>query len=268
MCIDHVKQKRRQKAAFTLIELLVVVSIIALLVSILLPSLSRARELAKRAVCVSNAKQLVLAVSLYAADNEEQMPYHCNADPTSNRDPSIDYEPYKTYSLHHATIPPGDLVQGLGRLYHTYAGDNLEIYSCPSMQNRAFAYPKMPKAEPYNPDSAFSLQNNQWIGEEPFRMQNRSCYMYRGGDFDGPKVRPVERRLTLKTSQLRGQRGLVADMWSVAGTAYPIIAHEGGINVGFTDGHASWNMVEDFSICLPDYRYVNLFWDVIDNTMN
>jgi len=56
--------------AFTLIELLVVVAIIALLVSILLPSLEEARELARSAACKSNLKQVRLAMWLYSEDND------------------------------------------------------------------------------------------------------------------------------------------------------------------------------------------------------
>ncbi len=54
---------------FTLIELLVVISIIALLLSILLPSLSRAREISKRVVCATNLKGIGTACKLYAAEN-------------------------------------------------------------------------------------------------------------------------------------------------------------------------------------------------------
>ena len=61
-------------AAFTLIELLVVVSIIALLVSILLPSLARARDMAKRCVCANNLRQLTVGCLMYADDFNGQLP--------------------------------------------------------------------------------------------------------------------------------------------------------------------------------------------------
>ncbi|MBN1436169.1 MAG: prepilin-type N-terminal cleavage/methylation domain-containing protein [Sedimentisphaerales bacterium] len=57
-----------KKKAFTLIELLVVVSIIALLISILLPALSRAREQAKAVACRSNIKQIGIGFFYYAED--------------------------------------------------------------------------------------------------------------------------------------------------------------------------------------------------------
>ena len=61
-----------KKNGFTLIELLVVISIIALLLSIILPSLRLAKEAGKRIVCLNNEKQLVLAWTLYAGDNDEE----------------------------------------------------------------------------------------------------------------------------------------------------------------------------------------------------
>lgn len=63
---------RQKLKAFTLIELLVVIAIIALLISILLPSLSRARELSKRLVCASNIKGIGTSAKIYANDNNEK----------------------------------------------------------------------------------------------------------------------------------------------------------------------------------------------------
>ena len=64
-----------RRRAFTLIELLVVIAIIALLVSILMPSLQKAKELAKDIVCKSNQKSVAYAVLLYAEEYNDIYPY-------------------------------------------------------------------------------------------------------------------------------------------------------------------------------------------------
>ncbi len=64
----------RARSLFTLIELLVVIAIIAILAAMLLPVLTRARELARRVTCLSNLKQVGLATMMYADDHDEFIP--------------------------------------------------------------------------------------------------------------------------------------------------------------------------------------------------
>jgi prepilin-type N-terminal cleavage/methylation domain-containing protein len=64
-----------QKRAFTLIEILVTITIIALLSAIMFPVFARARENARRASCLSNLKQLGLAMQQYVQDYDGRYPY-------------------------------------------------------------------------------------------------------------------------------------------------------------------------------------------------
>jgi len=67
---------RTSRCGFTLIELLVVISIIALLIALLLPALGKAKDSARTAICLNNQKQLMLAVSTYAAEAKQRMTFN------------------------------------------------------------------------------------------------------------------------------------------------------------------------------------------------
>ncbi|MEN6386350.1 MAG: type II secretion system protein [Phycisphaerales bacterium] len=66
----------QKKKGFTLVELLVVISIIAMLLAVLMPALSKAREAAKKVICGSNLRQWGIAYSSYASANDGAFPYN------------------------------------------------------------------------------------------------------------------------------------------------------------------------------------------------
>jgi prepilin-type N-terminal cleavage/methylation domain-containing protein len=93
---------------FTLVELLVVIAIIALLMAILLPALNRAREMGKRAVCLSQIKQLGVAWYLYCDDDQEKVPvgdvYYAWTFPTTIGGPQLSWHEWP-HTWPHA-MPP------------------------------------------------------------------------------------------------------------------------------------------------------------------
>lgn len=99
---------------FTLIELLVVLAIIGLLLTLLLPSLAKARLIAKAAVCNSNTRQVSVALMSYASSNNSTWPYGPNVAPNQLS----------------GNNPPSGSVSPMELLY-SYAGESIDVFTCP-----------------------------------------------------------------------------------------------------------------------------------------
>ncbi len=74
------KTNARTTHGFTLVELLVVIAVISILAALLFPALNAARNNSKKAVCLSNLKQLGSAIALYVSDYDEELPYAADND--------------------------------------------------------------------------------------------------------------------------------------------------------------------------------------------
>ncbi|HLK60304.1 MAG TPA: DUF1559 domain-containing protein [Chthonomonadaceae bacterium] len=97
-----------KERAFTLIELLVVIAIIAILAAILFPVFAQAREQARTASCLSNEKQIGLAIHMYAQDYDEAFPMGTYAGPR-NWEVNLDVDPYPPSSQCLDSFSPGPL---------------------------------------------------------------------------------------------------------------------------------------------------------------
>ncbi|MGI6356255.1 MAG: DUF1559 domain-containing protein [Lentisphaerae bacterium] len=115
---------KHQQSQFTLIELLVVIAIIAILAAILLPALSKARERAEQADCISNVRQLTLAFMMYIDDNKSQFPYYTNGGGGAGREGGWVY--YDAFPVPTA----GNFDVSRGTLYK-YVNDE-RVYACRS----------------------------------------------------------------------------------------------------------------------------------------
>ena len=120
-------KRSRECRAFTLIELLVVISIIALLIGILLPALGAARKTAQTMSCLSNMRQLSIAMYAYTADNDSNFPTETGVDKTNPALGTGKFSERYWYSEPViGTYVPGDIQPIDG---NSYGGS---IFACPS----------------------------------------------------------------------------------------------------------------------------------------
>jgi prepilin-type N-terminal cleavage/methylation domain-containing protein len=158
--------------AFTLVELLVVIGIIALLISILLPALGRAREQANRIKCLSNIRQLATALVMYTTQNKNAMPVQTGIGAAygSGVEDFMNPTMYGSTTINNQTV--------LGTLFGYYLASNKALMICPD-SSPAISGVNIDAPAPYSPT---------WVSACSYIVNNAACTQWNNGVYTGRKI--------------------------------------------------------------------------------
>lgn len=213
------------RKAFTLIELLVVIAIIALLLAILVPILSIAKEHTRRVICSTHLKSIGLALVLYAEDNGGMLPLNDD-----------ERHPFTAYR-EDTSSPTGSNPMKLGLLHATGLIDVPQIFYCPSNRLDQFKYKSYTRPGEWGTlpqDFNDTYTGNQWVrtGYTYFPQSTKKTYI--GGTWL-PDVAEM-------LSQLDNNKSVTTDIiWKFVELSHVIGDRPRGLNALFGDGHVTFS---------------------------